>query len=56
MIIDPNTLTEEQKQKLRYIYEGNVLNLEDAELGFKWLLQGEIRVMEYIFGKEFFEK
>ena len=55
-IIDPNTLTEEQKKKLRWIYEGDKLNLEEAEMGLMWLLKGAMRRMEVIFGDEFFEE
>ena len=55
-IIDPNTLTEEQREKLKYIYEGDALNLEDAELGYKWLLQGAMNRMKLIFGENFLRK
>ena len=55
-IINPNTLTEEQREKLRYIYEGDALNLEDAELGYMWLLKGAMNRMELIFGENFFKK
>lgn len=55
-IIDPSSLTEEQREAIRFDYEANKLNLEDAELGYKWLITGEMRNMEWLFGKDFFEK
>ena len=55
-LIDPSTLTEEQREKLKWIYEGDALNLKEAEMGFKWLLKGEMRIMECIFGENFFKK
>lgn len=55
-IIDPSTLTKRQKEKLRFIYESDTLNLEGAELGYKWLLNGGIHRMELIFGEDFFKK
>lgn len=53
-IIDPSTLSEEQREAIKLDYEANKLNLEDAELGYKWLITGEMRNMEWLFGKEFF--
>lgn len=55
-IIDPSSLTEEQREQLKYMYDGDNLNLDDAELGYKFFLQGAMKRMEHIFGKEFFEK
>lgn len=53
-IINPATLSEEQREAIKFDYEANKLNLEDAELGYKWLITGEMRNMEWLFGKDFF--
>lgn len=53
-IINPSTLSKEQIEKLKWLYEGDKLNLLESELGYQWLLKGAMRRMETIFGKEFF--
>lgn len=55
-IINPSTLTKEQIEKLKWLYEGDELNLPESELGYQWWLKGAMKRMEIIFGKEFFVK
>ena len=55
-IINPSKLTEEQREKLKWLYEGDRLNLEDVEMGLMWLLKGAMNRMELIFGSDFFKK
>ncbi|MDE7349672.1 MAG: hypothetical protein K2N25_01285 [Muribaculaceae bacterium] len=59
-IIDPNTLTEEQKRELICMHTATMICIKEAKLGSD-PLQAEIfnaqkQVMEHIFGENFFKK
>lgn len=55
-IIDPSSLTEEQRKAIKDAYESNQLNLEDATLSYRFVLRGSMSCMMWLFGKSMFEK
>ncbi len=56
-IIDPSTLTEEQREKIREIFKkANSLGQSNNGNHLSFLAAGQISVLAGIFGVEFFKK
>lgn len=55
-IIDPSTLTEEQRKKIKELYDKTESDYCHVDEYNDWVVSDMLERFEEIFGKEFFEK